>query len=51
MFWAGEGAGVSWPAGDASLIGLLAYVLGASAVIVWLMRRRQVALRQEEAVG
>lgn len=51
MFWAGEGAGVSWPAGDASLIVLLAYVLGASAVIVWLMRRRQVALRQEGAVG
>ena len=31
IFWAGEGAGVDWPGGDASLIGLLVYVLATSA--------------------
>jgi uncharacterized membrane protein len=40
IFWAGEGAGVTWPGSDASLIGLLVYVLGTSAVLVWMLRRR-----------
>jgi uncharacterized membrane protein len=40
IFWAGEGAGVAWPGRDASLIGLLVYVLGVSAVLVALLRRR-----------
>src|SRR4029077_18725440 len=39
-FWASEGAGIAWPGGDASLIGLLAYVLVASAVVVSMLRRR-----------
>ena len=40
IFWAGEGAGVTWPGSDASLVGLLVYVLGTSAVLVWMLRRR-----------
>ena len=40
IFWAGEGAGVAWPGSDASLVGLLVYVLGTSAVLVWMLRRR-----------
>jgi uncharacterized membrane protein len=48
IFWAGEGAGVAWPGGDASLIGLLVYVLGISAVLVSMLKRRHAQL---ELVG
>jgi uncharacterized membrane protein len=40
IFWAGEGAGLAWPGGDAFLLGLLAYLLGASVVLVSMLRRR-----------
>ncbi|HEY7438383.1 MAG TPA: hypothetical protein VIC35_03210 [Acidimicrobiia bacterium] len=40
MFWSGEGSGVSWPGGDAAIIGLLACVLGASLALVSIARRR-----------
>jgi uncharacterized membrane protein len=40
IFWAGEGAGVSWPGGDVALLGVLGYVLLASVGLVALMRRR-----------
>lgn len=40
MFWAGEGAGINWPGGDAALIGLLAYVLVISTVLISALRRR-----------
>ena len=39
-FWAAEGAGLSWPAGDASLIGLVAVVLSGSLLAVAAVRRR-----------
>jgi uncharacterized membrane protein len=48
IFWAGEGAGVEWPGSDASLIGLLVYVLGASALLVSMLKRRHARL---ELVG
>src|SRR4029077_17203247 len=35
----GEGAGASWPAGDASLFALAAAILGASGVAVAVLRR------------
>src|SRR5438128_1648620 len=38
-FWAAEGAGLSWPAGDASLIGLVAVVLSGSLLAVAAVRR------------
>jgi uncharacterized membrane protein len=42
MFWAGEGAGVRWPLGDAAIIVLLAVTLGATgAMVLWLRRRRE----------
>jgi uncharacterized membrane protein len=44
VFWAGEGAGVEWPGGDASLIGLLVYVLGVSMLLVWMLKRRHAQL-------
>jgi uncharacterized membrane protein len=39
-FWAGEGIGVSWFAGDLSLVVLLAVFVAASLVAVWWVRRR-----------
>jgi uncharacterized membrane protein len=44
IFWAGEGAGVAWPGGDVSLIGLLLYVLGTSALLVSMLKRRHAQL-------
>jgi len=41
MFWAGEGAGVSWPADDASLLGILALLTAVSLLMVRLLRRRR----------
>jgi len=47
-FWAGEGAGLKWPAQDASLFGVLLYVVATSSVLVWFLRRRHAQL---EAIG
>jgi uncharacterized membrane protein len=38
-FWVAEGAGLSWPAGDAALIGLVAVVLAGSLLAVAAVRR------------
>ena len=48
IFWAGEGAGVEWPGSDASLIGLLVYVVGISALLVSMLKRRHA---QVELIG
>jgi uncharacterized membrane protein len=45
IFWSGEGSGVSWPGGDAAIIGLLAVVFGASLGLVSLARRRHAVAR------
>jgi uncharacterized membrane protein len=39
IFWAGEGAGVSWPGADASLVGVIAFVMLVSFGLVALVRR------------
>jgi uncharacterized membrane protein len=39
MFWGAEGAGASWPGGDAALLGLIPGVLVAANIIVWMLRR------------
>ena len=44
IFWAGEGAGLTWPGGDAALIALLAYLLGVSVLLVAMLRRRPARL-------
>jgi uncharacterized membrane protein len=44
IFWGAEGAGVDWPGSDASLPGVLAFVLLLSLGFVTLLRRRKVAL-------
>jgi uncharacterized membrane protein len=44
IFWGAEGAGVDWPGNDASLPGVLAFVLLLSLGFVTVLRRRKVAL-------
>ncbi len=39
MFWGAEGAGASWPGGDAALLALVPGVLVAANAIVWMLRR------------
>ena len=43
MFWSGEGAGVSWPGGDAALVGLIVAVLAVSVGLARATRRSIVA--------
>jgi uncharacterized membrane protein len=40
LFWAGEGAGASWPEGDAALLGIVPAVLLVSLTAVWALRRQ-----------
>ena len=40
MFWGAEGAGASWPGGDAALPALIAFTLAGSLLLVRAMRRR-----------
>jgi uncharacterized membrane protein len=39
IFWAAEGAGASWPGGDASLLGIIALMLGGALLAVFGLRR------------
>ncbi len=43
IFWGAEGAGVDWPGGDASLPGVLAFVVLISLGFVTALRRRKLA--------
>ena len=44
IFWGAEGAGVDWPRGDASLPGVLGFVLLISFGFVTALRRRKLAI-------
>ena len=49
IFWSAEGAGAHWPGEDASLLGVLGFVVLASFVLVRLLRReRRTQLRAAE---
>jgi uncharacterized membrane protein len=39
MFWGAEGAGASWPGGDAALLAIVPGVLIAANAMVWTLRR------------
>ncbi len=39
MFWGAEGAGASWPGGDAALLAIIPGVLLAAVAMVWTVRR------------
>jgi uncharacterized membrane protein len=51
MFWAGEGIGVRWPGGDASIIGLLAFTLLASGALVRWLRSLPTSIHATTAVA
>jgi uncharacterized membrane protein len=57
MFWAAEGAGASWPGGDAALLAIVPAVLGASLVMAAIASaglargRRAAALTPGQMVG
>jgi uncharacterized membrane protein len=40
-FWGAEGAGASWPGGDAALPVILAVYAAVAALLVWLLRRER----------
>ena len=42
-FWAAEGAGVSWPGDELSLLGVIAFVWALSYVLVRMLRRQRLA--------
>jgi len=42
IFWGAEGAGASWPGGDAAILGVLAFVLLLSIAFIAVLRRRRV---------
>jgi len=42
IFWSAEGAGVSWPGADASLVAVIAFVVVASFGLVALLRRASI---------
>ena len=41
IFWGAEGAGVRWPGSDAALLGVLAFVVASSVLLVALLRRQR----------
>jgi uncharacterized membrane protein len=49
MFWGTEGAGASWPGGDAALLAIVPGVLVAAIVLAWTVRRAAVSASIEEA--
>jgi uncharacterized membrane protein len=44
VFWSAEGAGAHWPGGDVAILAVLAGVIGWSAFLVALLRRRHAEL-------
>jgi uncharacterized membrane protein len=41
MFWGAEGAGASWPGGDAALLVIIPATLAVALVMVWTLRRQR----------
>jgi uncharacterized membrane protein len=44
IFWGAEGAGASWPGGDAAILALIVGVLASSGALVAVLRRRHARL-------
>jgi uncharacterized membrane protein len=38
MFWGAEGAGASWPGGDAALLAIIPAMLASAAALAWMLR-------------
>jgi uncharacterized membrane protein len=39
MFWGAEGAGASWPGGDAALLAIIPAILASAVTMTWMLRR------------
>jgi uncharacterized membrane protein len=39
MFWGAEGAGASWPGGDAALLAIIPAILASAVAMAWILRR------------
>jgi uncharacterized membrane protein len=50
MFWGVEGAGGSWPGGDAALLAIIPFTLASALAMVWALRR-QLARRSGPVPG
>jgi uncharacterized membrane protein len=48
-FWGAEGAGVDWPGEELSLLGVIAFFVAVSLLLVRLLRRRRLVLRAARA--
>jgi uncharacterized membrane protein len=51
MFWGAEGAGAHWPAGDVSIVALIAFMLALSLAFVRALQRRYAKLAARAAVA
>jgi uncharacterized membrane protein len=51
IFWGGEGAGASWPGGDAALLALIPAMLGVSLAMTVLLRRSATRFATPLAAG
>jgi uncharacterized membrane protein len=51
MFWGAEGAGSSWPGGDAALLAIIPGVLLAAIALAWTVRRAVHAASVQELVA
>jgi uncharacterized membrane protein len=51
LFWSAEGAGATWPGGDASILGLLVFVLAMSFALTTILRSRTDRMQQQGALG
>lgn len=51
IFWGGEGAGVDWPGSDLAILGILAFLALASAVLVGQLQRQRLAAFSSGAGG
>jgi len=49
IFWAAEGAGVSWPGDELALLGLLGFLAALAFFLVELLRRQRLSLQPGEA--
>jgi uncharacterized membrane protein len=48
-FWGAEGAGVNWPGNDASILGVLAFMIVLSLGLVEALRRRHAVVEEAAA--
>jgi uncharacterized membrane protein len=50
MFWGAEGAGASWPGGDAALLAIIPGMLLAASAMIWALRQAPGLAKAEPAI-